>query len=81
VDAAGAGAATFTAAGLALGSAATTEARDRNAGFAGAVTVAGAALVVGAVDAGVGATDGTASARTLVTIARAAIGVFSGSLG
>jgi hypothetical protein len=66
VDAAGVGA--FTAAGLSLGGDAATEARDDNAGLAGAVTVAGA-------------TDGTASARTLVTIARAAIGVFSGSLG
>jgi hypothetical protein len=73
VDAAGAAA--FTAAGLALGGTAASEARDGNAGFAGW------ALVVGAVDAGVGATDGTASARTLVTIARAAIEVFSGSLG
>jgi len=66
VDAAGVGAATFAAAGLLLGGAA-TEARDGDAGFAGAVTV--------------GAADGTASARTLVTIARAATGVFSGSLG
>jgi hypothetical protein len=29
----------------------------------------------------VGATEGTAAARTLVTIARAATGTFSGSLG
>jgi hypothetical protein len=79
VDAAGVGTAAFTAAGLSLGGGAATEARDGDAGFAGAVSVAGAAVVVGAVDAG--AADGTASARTLVTIARAATGVFSGSLG
>jgi hypothetical protein len=78
----GVGAAAFTAAGLSLGGAAAIEAAGRDAGFAGAVTVAGAAVVVGAVDAGAaGATDGTASARTLVTIARAATGIFSGSLG
>jgi hypothetical protein len=82
VDAADVGAGAFTAAGLSLGGAAAIEAAGRDAGFAGAVTVAGAAVVVGAVDAGAaGATDGTASARTLVTIARAATGIFSGSLG
>ena len=63
------------ASGLSLGGAAATEAGG-DAGFAGAVAVAGD-------DGGaaVGATDGTAAARTLVTIARAAAGVFSGSLG
>jgi hypothetical protein len=82
VDAADVGAGAFTAAGLSLGGAAAIEAASRDAGFAGAVIFAGAAVVVGAVDAGAaGATDGTASARTLVTIARAATGVFSGSLG
>jgi len=55
---------------LSFGAAAATESGG-NANFAGAVTVAGAA----------GATDGTAAARTLVTIARAATGVFSGSAG
>jgi hypothetical protein len=88
VDAAGVGAAIFAAGGVAgwvggvvredaraevpglsLGGAAATEAGG-DASFAGAVTVAGAA----------GATDGTAAARTLVTIACAATGVFSGSL-
>jgi hypothetical protein len=58
--------------GLSLGGAAPTEAGG-DAGLTGAVTIAGAAAV--------GATDGTAAARTLVTIARAATGVFSGSLG
>jgi len=46
--------------------------------FAGAV--AGAAGITGAAVAA-GATEGTAAVRTLVTIARAAIGVFAGSLG
>ena len=88
VDAAGVGAAIFAAGGVAgwvggvvredaraevpglsLGGAAATEAGG-DASFAGAVTVAGAA----------GATDGTAAARTLVTIACAATWVFSGSL-
>jgi hypothetical protein len=55
---------------LSFGGAATTEAGGA-AGFAGAVTVIGAA----------GATEGTAAARTLVTMARAATGTFSGSLG
>jgi hypothetical protein len=64
------------ASGLSLGGAAATEAGG-DAGFAGAVAVA--ADVVGAGAAG--ATDGTAAARTLVTIARAATGVLSGSLG
>ena len=41
------------------------------------VTVAGVADATGAA----GAMEGTAAARTLVTIARAATGVFSGSLG
>jgi len=59
--------------GLSLGGAAATEACG-DAGFAGAVTVAGEVAVAGA-------TDGTAAVRTLVTIARAATGVFSGSLG
>jgi hypothetical protein len=61
--------------GLSPGAAAATEA-GRGAGFAdtaGLVAVTGAAVA--------GETDGTAAARTLVTIARAAIGVFSGSLG
>jgi hypothetical protein len=53
---------------LSLGGAAATE-TGSDAGFTGAV--AGAA----------GATDGMAAARTLVTIARAATGVFSGSAG
>jgi hypothetical protein len=61
---------------LSLGGAAATEAGG-DAGFAGAVAVAGDVVGAGAV----GATDGTAAARTLVTIARAATGVFSGSLG
>jgi hypothetical protein len=92
VDAAGVGAAIFAAGGIAgwvggvvredaraevsglsLGGAAATEACG-DAGFAGAVTVAGEVTVAGA-------TDGTAAVRTLVTIARAATGVFSGSLG
>jgi len=93
VDAAGVGAAIFAAcggivgwvggvvredaraevSGLSLGGAAATEACG-DAGFAGAVTVAGEVTVAGA-------TDGTAAVRTLVTIARAATGVFSGSLG
>jgi len=64
------------ASGLSLGGAAATEAGG-DAGFAGAVAVAGDVVGAGAV----GATDGTAAARTLVTIARAATGVFSGSLG
>ena len=64
------------ASGLSLGGAAATEAGG-DAGFAGAVAVAGDDGGAGAV----GATDGTAAARTLVTIARAAAGVFSGSLG
>lgn len=58
--------------GLPLGGAAATE-EGGDAGFAGAVIVAGVA--------GTGTTDGTAAVRTLVTIARAAIGVFCGSLG
>jgi len=61
---------------LSLGAAAATEAGG-DAGFAGAVTVAGAAVGADAA----GATDGTAAARTLVTIACAATGVFSGSRG
>lgn len=69
-DAAGVGAGAFAAGGLALGGAAATEPRDGDAGFAAGVAVGTA-----------GAADGTASARTLVTIARAATGVFSGSLG
>ena len=92
VDAAGVGAAIFAAGGIAgwvggvvredaraevpglsLGGAAATEAGG-DASFAGAVTVAGEVAVAGA-------TDGTAAVRTLVTIARAATGVFSGSLG
>jgi hypothetical protein len=82
MDAAGGGAAAFTAAGLPLGGAAAMEAGGGDADVAGAVAVAGAAGVVGGVDAGAaGATDGTASARTLVTIARAATGVLSGPLG
>jgi hypothetical protein len=56
--------------GLPLGGATTAEAGGGES-FAGAVIAAGAAA----------ATDGTAAARTLVTIARAATGVFSGSLG
>ena len=64
------------ASSLSLGGAAATEAGG-DAGFAGAVAVAGDDGGPGAV----GATDGTAAARTLVTIARAAAGVFSGSLG
>jgi hypothetical protein len=56
--------------GLPLGGATAAEA-DRGESFAGAVIAAGAAA----------ATDGTAPARILVTIARAATGVFSGSLG
>jgi hypothetical protein len=55
---------------LSPGGASATEAGGE-AGFAGAAVTAGAA----------GATDGTAAARTLVTIARAATGLFSGSLG
>jgi uncharacterized membrane protein len=57
---------------LSLGGAAATEAGG-DAGFAGAGDDGAAGAV--------GATDGTAAARTLVTIARAAAGVFSGSLG
>jgi len=94
VDAAGIGAAAFAAddtagwldgavradarevSGLSLAGAVATEAGG-DAGFAGAVTTAGAAVAVGAA----GATDGTAAARTLVTIARAVTGFFSGSLG
>ncbi len=80
-DAAGVGAAALTAAALSLGGVVAMEAGGGDAGFAGAVTF-DTPVVVGAVDAGAaGATDGTASARTLVTIARAATGVFSGSLG
>ena len=60
------------ASGLSLGGAAATEAGG-DAGFAGAVAVAGD-------DGGAGAV-GAMAARTLVTIARAAAGVFSGSLG
>ena len=60
------------ASSLSLGGAAATEAGG-DAGFAGAVAVAGDDGSAGAV----GATDGTAAALTLVTIARA----FSGSLG
>jgi hypothetical protein len=56
--------------GLPLGGATVAEAGG-DGSLAGAVIAAGAA----------GATDGTAAARTLVTIARAATGVFSGSLG
>jgi hypothetical protein len=56
--------------GLPLGGATAAEAGG-DASFAGAVIAAGAAA----------ATDGTAATRTLVTIARAATGVFSGSLG
>lgn len=60
--------------GLSLCGATATEAGG-DAGCAGATTA-------GAVCAGAaGTTDGTAAARTLVTIAREAIGVFSGSLG
>ena len=59
-----------------VGGAAATEA-GADAGFAGAATVAGTAVDAGAA----GATDGTAAARTPVTIARAATGVFSGWLG
>jgi len=81
VDAAGVGAAAFAGSvvredervevsRLSPGGAAATEAGGE-AGFAGAAVTAGAA----------GATDGTAAARTLVTIARAATGLFSGSLG
>jgi hypothetical protein len=61
---------------LSLGAVAATEAGG-DAGFAGAVTVAGTAVRTGAA----GATDGTAPVRTLVTIARAATGLLSGSLG
>ena len=60
------------ASSLSLGGAAATEAGG-DAGFAGAVAVAGD-------DGGAGAV-GAMAARTLVTIARAAAGVFSGSLG
>ena len=56
--------------GLPLGGATAAEAGG-DASFAGAVIAAGAAA----------ATDGTAAPRILVTIARAATGVFSGSLG
>ena len=41
----------------------------------GAAVIAGAAAIAGAT----GVIDGTAAVRTLVTIARAAVGVFSGS--
>jgi hypothetical protein len=64
-DATGVGAVALNAAALSLGGVAAMEAGGGDAGFAGAA----------------GAMDGTASARTLVTIARAATGVFSGSLG
>jgi hypothetical protein len=60
---------------LPLGGTAATEAGG-DADFAGTVIVAGAAVVTWAA----GATDGTAAARMLVTIARAATGAFSGSL-
>jgi hypothetical protein len=56
--------------GLPLSGTAATEAGS-DAGFVGAIIVAGVA----------GATDGIAAAWTLVTIARAATGIFSGSLG
>jgi len=59
--------------GLSLAGAVVTKA-GCDTGFAGAVTTAGAAVAAGA-------TDGTAAARTLVTIARAVTGFFSGSLG
>src|SRR5262249_23546497 len=60
--------------GLSLCGATATEAGG-DAGCAGAITA-------GAIGAGAaGTTDGTAAARTLVTIAREAVGVFSGSLG
>jgi hypothetical protein len=49
-----------------------TAATGGSAGFV--VVAAGAAVTVGA-------TEGTAAARTLVTMARAATGTFSGSLG
>jgi hypothetical protein len=65
--------------GLSRGGAAATEA-GADAGFAGAIITAGAAAAIGGAGAA-GATEGTALARTLVTIARAAIGAFSGSLG
>ncbi len=67
----GVGTAIFTA-----GGAAAIEAGG-DAGLAGATTLLGAVIVADAT----GATDGTAAARTLVTIARAATGVASGSLG
>jgi hypothetical protein len=41
----------------------------------------GAAAAVGATTGAAGETEGTTAARTLVTIARAATGAFSGSLG
>ncbi len=62
--------------GLPLGGAAAIEADD-DAGFAGKVTVVGAVVVAEVT----GARDGTAAARTLVTIARAATGAPSGSFG
>jgi hypothetical protein len=62
--------------GLSPGAAAAMEA-GRGAGFAGAAELAAATGAAGAA----GETDGTAAVRTLVTIARAATGVFSGSLG
>src|SRR5262249_17792171 len=66
--------------GFSLGAAAATGEEDFAAATAGAV-IAGATVVCGA--AGVGgetaAIDGNAVVRTLVTIARAAVGVFSGS--
>lgn len=61
---------------MSRGGTAATEAGG-DAGFAGAAAVAGAVVVAGAT----AATDGTAAARTLVTMARAATGVLSGSLG
>jgi hypothetical protein len=61
--------------GLSFGAAAATEAGDDGLAVAGDGLVAGAAVVGGAT----GAIDGTAAVRTLVTIARAAVGVFSGS--
>ena len=60
-----------------VGAAATEAGGD--AGFAGAVAVAAAGAAVAADAAG--ATDGTAAVGTLVTIARATTGVFSGWLG
>ena len=62
--------------GLSFGATATA-ATGGSAGFG--VVAGGAAVVIGV--ATVGATEGTAAARTLVTMARAATGTFSGSLG